>query len=151
MKLYISSDHTGFELKKGIIDFAKKSLGLDMEDLGPFSLDPLDDYPIYIRKVAAKVSEDPEHVKGIVLGRSGQGEAMASNRFPNVRAAVYYGGPLEIIKLCRQHNDSNILSLGSMQLSEVEAFNAVKLWIETQFSEEERHVRRIKEIEEPIQ
>jgi ribose 5-phosphate isomerase B len=151
MKYYISSDHTGFELKKGIIDFAKKSLGLDIEDLGPFSLDPLDDYPIYIRKVAAKVFEDPENVKGIVLGLSGQGEAIASNRFSGVRAAVYYGGPLDIIRLCRQHNDANVLSLGTMQLSEAETLSAVKLWIETQFSEEERHVRRIKEIEEPIQ
>ena len=87
------------------------------------------------------------NTKAIILGGSGQGEDMVANKFEGVRAAEYYGGNLEIVKLSREHNDANVLSLGARFLSLEEAKEAVKLWLETPFSNEERHARRISEIE----
>jgi ribose 5-phosphate isomerase B len=84
--------------------------------------------------------------KGIVIGGSGQGEAIAANKVKGVRAAVYYGGSLDIVKLSRTHNDSNILSLGARFLTQEEAIEAIKVWLETPFNNEERHKRRIKKI-----
>jgi ribose 5-phosphate isomerase B len=79
---------------------------------------------------------------GIVIGHSGQGEAIVSNRIPGIRAAVYYGGPKEIITLSREHNNANILSLGANFLSNEEALESVLLWLQTKFTEESRHQRR---------
>lgn len=93
------------------------------------------------------MSENPDNSKAIVLGGSGQGENMVADKFPNVRSAEYYGGNLEIVKLSREHNNANVLSLGARFLSLKEAGEAVKLWLETPFSNEERHANRIKEIE----
>ena len=86
--------------------------GYDIEDCGAFDFDPLDDYPDFIIPAAEKVANQPNS-RGIIIGGSGQGEAMAANRIQGVRAAVYYDGPLEIIKLSRLHNNANILSLGA--------------------------------------
>ncbi len=146
MKIYIGSDHAGFELKNTLIDFL---IGLDYEvsDEGAFKYDEQDDYPDFISKVAKKVSENPDENKGIVLGGSGQGEAIVANRFSGVRAVVYYGGNKEIIELSREHNDANILSLGARFLSEDNTKEIVKLWLETKFSGEERHRRRIEKID----
>ena len=146
MKIYFASDHAGFEMKKELIPFVKE-LGFEVEDVGPFSFNPDDDYPDFVKQAAFSVSIDPEHSKAIVLGMTGQGEDMVADKFPHVRSAEYYGGPLDIIKLSREHNDANILSLGAKFLSLDEAKTAVKLWLETPFSEEERHKRRIEEIE----
>jgi ribose 5-phosphate isomerase B len=147
MKIYFASDHAGFEMKNTLMEFVKE-LGFEVEDCGAYELNPEDDYPEFIKKAAQAVSENPEDSKAIILGGSGQGEAMAANRFPNVRAAVFYGGPKEVIMLSRGHNDANILSLGARFLSLDEAKEAVRLWLETPFSGEERHRRRIKEINE---
>ena len=106
-----------------------------------------DDYPEFIKKAAKAVSEATDGSRAIVLGGSGQGEDMVADKFPNVRSAEYYGGNLEIIKLSREHNDANVLSLGARFLSLDEAKEAVKLWLETSFSDEERHKRRIDQIE----
>ena len=146
MQIYIGSDHAGFELKEKLKGYLKER-GYDVADSGPYAYDQADDYPDYITPVARKVSENPDTVRGIILGGSGQGEAMMANRFANVRAMVYYGGPLDIIKVARGHNDANILSLGARFMSEDEAKSALELWLETPFSDEERHVRRIKKIE----
>ncbi|MBU4480196.1 RpiB/LacA/LacB family sugar-phosphate isomerase [Patescibacteria group bacterium] len=145
-KIFLASDHAGFELKDVLIDFLI-SLDYEVSDQGAFEYDEQDDYPDFISKVAKKVSENPRDSKGIILGGSGQGEAIVANRFPDVRAVVYYGVNLEIIKLSRQHNDANILSLGARFLSEEEAKNSVELWLKTDFSGEERHQRRIDKIE----
>lgn len=145
MKIYIGSDHAGFEYKKAI-KHQLETLGEEVFDKGPSSLDPSDDYPDYIAPVAKAVSEDAT-AKGIVIGGSGQGEAIVANRYPNVRAVVFYGGPHEILKLSREHNDANILSLGARFLTEDEALAAVKTWFSAKFSHEERHERRIKKIE----
>lgn len=146
MKIYIATDHAGFELKEALAKYLADDLKHEVVDLGAETLDDADDYPDFIARAAKEVSRDPEHVKAIVLGGSGEGEAMVANRFPNVRAAVYYGGTLDIVRLSREHNDANILSLGARLLSVDEAKRAVKLWLETQFSGDERHVRRIKKI-----
>ena len=148
MKIFLASDHAGFELKKVLYDELSKS-GFDVIDKGPLAYNPDDDYPNYIEDAAEEVSKDTA-CKGIIIGGSGQGEAIVANRFPHVRAVVFYGGDSEIIKLSREHNDANVLSRGSRFVTNDEALSAVKLWLNTPFSNEERHVRRIKEIDEII-
>ncbi|OGD68485.1 ribose-5-phosphate isomerase [Candidatus Campbellbacteria bacterium RIFCSPLOWO2_01_FULL_34_15] len=146
MKIYIASDHAGYELKQKLIEYLLDE-DFDVSDEGTFEFDVQDDYPDFISKVAEKVSKDSKNSKGIILGGSGQGEAIVANRFKNVRAAVYYGGDLDIIKLSREHNDANILSLGARFISFDTAKNTVNLWLNTAFSEDERHLRRIKKID----
>lgn len=145
-KIYIGTDHAGFELKEKLIPFLKE-LGHEIVDKGAYEYNEKDDYPDFISQVAKEVSRDPNNSKGIVLGGSGQGEAMISDRFKNVRTAVYYGGNIEVVKLSREHNDSNILSLGARFITEEQAKTAVKLWLNTPFSKEEKHTRRIKKID----
>lgn len=145
MRIYIGSDHAGFELKRELVKFLEEK-GYKVFDCGPEVYDHGDDYPDYISKVAEAVSQESD-AKGIVLGWSGQGEAMAANRFPNVRCALFYGGTKHIITLSREHNDANILSLGAHFITTKEAKEAVNLWLDTEFSGEERHERRIKKID----
>ena len=145
MKIYISSDHAGFDLKTHLITFFKDK-NFDVADKGPFEKNPDDDYPDLIALVAEEVSQNPLEALGIVIGLSGQGEAMAANKFQNVRAGVYYGGPKEIVELMREHNNANVLSLGAKFLSKEEAEMAVALWLETKFSNDPRHVRRIEKM-----
>lgn len=147
MKIYIATDHAGFEMKERLVPYLKNDLGHEVIDMGAHKLDPYDDYTGFIPHAAREVSRDPGLARGIVLGGSGEGEAMVANRFPNVRCAVYYGGTLDIVRLSREHNDANMLSLGARFLSLDEAKSAVKLWLATPFSEDERHVRRIENIE----
>lgn len=145
MKIFIGSDHAGFELKEKLIPFLKE-LGHEVEDKGAYTYDPQDDYPDFIRPVAEAVSRDLE-ARGIVLGGSGQGEAVCANRTRGVRTALWYGGSHETLKLSREHNDANVLSLGARLIGEEEALDAVKLWLETPFSGDERHKRRIEKID----
>lgn len=141
MKIYLATDHAGFELKEKLKPFFVE-LGHEVEDLGAFNYDKNDDYPDFISKVASAVSNEADS-RGIIFGKSGQGEAMVANRHAGIRAGVFYGGNLEIVKLLREHNNSNILSLGAGFISEDEAKEAVKIWLETPFSGDERHIRRI--------
>lgn len=161
MKIYVASDHAGFALKSMLVPFLK-ALGHDIEDCGAFEFDIADDYPPIVARAARKLSEDiaaGKESRAIVIGASGQGEAMVANRFPAVRCALYYGAPaksqtdaagreLDMIASTREHNDANALSLGARFLSESEAKETVQRWLETQFPGEERHVRRIKQIDE---
>jgi ribose 5-phosphate isomerase B len=142
MKLFIASDHAGFELKKFLVERLSLA-GQDVRDLGPKEFKADDDYPDYVSLVAKEVSREPSLVKGIVIGASGQGEAMCANKFYGVRAAVYYGGNMDVIKLSREHNDANVLSLGARFMSPADALSAVNAWIATAFSGDERHKRRI--------
>ncbi len=142
-RIYLGSDHAGFELKNRIKKLLDE-LGLEYEDVGPDKFNPDDDYPDFIIPVAQKVAENSGS-KGIVLGGSGQGEAIAANKIKGIRAALYYGGSLDIIRLSRLHNDSNILSIGARFVNGEEAVTAVKLWLETEF-EGGRHQRRIEKI-----
>ncbi len=150
-KVYIGTDHAGFDLKQELVPFIKK-LGYEVVDCGAYIYEKDDDYPDYVTPVAKAVALNPHHNVGIVLGGSGQGEAIVANRFPNVRAIVFYGdrglfSKKDIIKLGREHNDSNVLSLGARFLKTREAKNAVHEWLLTHFSHKERHSRRIKKIE----
>lgn len=150
MQIILASDHAGFALKNHLADFLK-DLGFTVVDKGPFSFDHDDDYPDYVNLVADEILRNPDNSRGIIIGFSGQGEALSVNRFRGIRAVVYYGGNPEIIKLSREHNDSNILSLGANFMTEAEADSAVKLWLATEFSGEERHVRRLKKVDEYAQ
>lgn len=148
MKIYLATDHAGFELKKELASYLKE-LGCDVEDCGAYEHEGGDDYPDFIEGAMEGVVNDQDRGKasrGIILGGSGTGEAICANRFSGVRAAVYYGGNKEILTLSREHNDANVLSLGARFLSTDEAKEAVQLWIETKFSGEERHNRRIKKL-----
>ncbi|MBI2598993.1 RpiB/LacA/LacB family sugar-phosphate isomerase [Candidatus Curtissbacteria bacterium] len=144
MKVFIASDHAGFELKKALVAYLK-SKGLEVRDCGNEVFDKDDDYPDFIYPCAKNVGENLGSL-GIVIGGSGQGEAICANKARGVRAALYYGAKLDIIKLSKEHNDANILSLGARFLTEDEAKEAVDLWLSTKFSGEERHARRIAKI-----
>jgi len=145
-KIYFAADHWGFELIPKLVDFVKE-LGYETEHCGPFEYDPEDDYPDFIQKAAASVAEDPENRRGVIFGKSGQGEAMCANRHKGVRAAVYYGGPTEIVTLSREHNNANVLSLGAGFIDIEAAKEAIALWLESPFPEEERHMRRIRKLD----
>lgn len=144
--IYLASDHRGFELKAHVKQWLDE-LGYAYEDCGPFELDPDDDYPDYVHRAAQKVAEDPGEHRAIVLGMSGQGEAMVANRYRGVRAAVYYGGERPYILLSREHNDANVLSLAASFLTVEDTRLTVQKWLATPFSGDERHVRRIEKID----
>ena len=161
MKIYIGSDHAGYELKEKLTNYL---IGLNYEvaDKGAFSFDANDDYPDFIKPVAEAVAENVES-RGIIIGGSGFGEAMCANRVKGARALVFYGpmlakssvdvsgresnDPYELVRLSRMHNDSNIISLGVRFISEEEAKEAIKIFLETKFSGDERHIRRIKKLD----
>jgi len=142
MRVHFATDHAGFELKEELVNFVANDLGYEVVDHGAKELDPTDDYPDYVAEAAAAVAAAGKDGRGIVIGKSGQGEAMAANRFPGVRAMVYYSAPLEVAILSREHNDSNVLSLGAGFISTEEAKTVVQRWLATDFSGDERHVRR---------
>ena len=142
-KIILATDHAGFELKEQIKRYLNKE-GYEVDDMGANSFDKEDDYPDFIIPAAKKVAK--EKCLGIIFGGSGQGEAIAANKVKGVRAALYYGKNLDIIKLSRTHNKTNILSLGARFLGKEEATKAVKTWLSADFNNEERHIRRIRKI-----
>ncbi|MEX0910177.1 MAG: RpiB/LacA/LacB family sugar-phosphate isomerase [Candidatus Paceibacterota bacterium] len=144
--IVVGCDHAGFELKEHIKNFLR-SKGYQVEDEGAFKYDETDDYPKVCRIVAKRIAGGGGAYCGLLFGGSGQGEAMTANRVLGARATVFYGGNQDILKLSREHNDANILSLGARFLTEAEAEAAVLLWLETSFSNEERHSRRVKKID----
>lgn len=147
MKIFLATDHAGYELKEAV----RKHLldkGFTVEDCGAYEFDPYDDYPDFIALAAEGVSKDPEESKAIIFGSSGQGEAIVANKFPGVRAVVFYGGDNrgEIVTLSREHNDANVLSLAGKFLSQEEAKRLVDIWLKEPFRGDARHVRRIEKI-----
>lgn len=153
MKIFVGSDHAGFGLKSHLITFLQE-LGYEVVDKGAFEYNELDDYPDFVAPVAREVAKHPNEDRGVIFGGSGQGEAMCANRFKHVRAAVYYGNresivdePESILKRTRQHNDANILSLGARYITLDEMKEAVKEWLETPFSTDEKHARRINKMD----
>jgi ribose 5-phosphate isomerase B len=149
--IIVAADHAGFALKEVVKTFLEGNK-YQVVDVGAHSLVDGDDYPTYMSAAALKVAQDIEgHTKAIIFGGSGQGEAIVANRYPGVRAAVWYGGGktadnLDIIRLSREHNDANVLSIGARFVTEDEAKKAVELWLATPFSKEEKHQRRIEQI-----
>ena len=149
-KIFVGTDHAGFEMKEKLVPFIKKHV-YEVTDCGAFKYEEFDDYPDFIAPLAKAVSDQPEKIKGIILGGSGQGEAIVANRFPNVRAVVLYANPIykvsDIVKLSREHNDANILSLGARFLALSDAKEAIREWLGTQFSNEYKHIRRLKKLD----
>lgn len=149
MKVYLGSDHGGYDLKEELkIWLAENNIGV--KDMGAHTFDPGDDYPDFIFPVAEKVAEDSDSL-GVIIGRSGNGEAIAANKLRGIRAALCLNE--EMAKKAREHNNANILSLGADHISVDDAKKILKVFLETNFSNDERHVRRIekiKKIEEGI-
>ena len=154
MKIYIGTDHAGYVLKEKLVS-SLKGQGYEVIDMGAFEYNEEDDYPDFVVPVARAVSKDPDKVKGIILGGTGEGEAIAANRFPYVRAVVYYGSAKPVVEnesnivvRSREHNNSNILSLGARYFTEESVMEAVDLWLNTPYSEDPRHIRRLAKIDQ---
>jgi ribose 5-phosphate isomerase B len=149
MKIYIATDHAGFELKEQVKKHLEEQ-GKEVYDCGALTYEQGDDYPEYMVRAAENVHKDALHDPSfaIIFGGSGQGEAIVANRFRHVRAIVYAGGNLELVKLGREHNDANVLSIGARFVTLSEALQAIDLFLSTEFTHEERHVDRIIQIEE---
>ncbi len=152
MKIFIGTDHAGYVLKEKLV-ISLQGEGYEVIDKGAYEYNEDDDYPDFVIPVAQEVNKDPDNVKGIILGGTGEGEAIAANKFPNVRAAVFYGDakPVvddesNIIVRSREHNNSNVLSLGARYFTEESVMDAVHLWLNTSYGGEERHVRRLAKI-----
>ncbi len=145
MKIFLAADHAGFELKEFLSNHLIQ-LEYNVEDCGAYEMDSTDDYPDFIIPAARKVASDPDS-RGIIMGGSGQGEAMAANRIKGVRAAVYYDGPIDIVRLSRSHNNANILSLGARFILNKKAVEVVKMWFNEPF-EGGRHQKRIDKLDE---
>jgi len=144
MKIYLATDHAGFSLKEEIKKFLITHK-YDIEDCGAFSFEKGDDYPNFIVKAAEKVSQGQD-LKGIVFGKSGTGEEIVANKIRNIRA--FTGVDEKNVRLAREHNDANILSLGSEFVDFEKARKLVKIFLNTPFSKELRHQRRLDEITE---
>ena len=155
--VYFAADHAGFALKQALMEHIH-AMGHEVEDVGAFSLDHDDDYPDFVTPCAERVARN-EGSFGIIIGGSGQGEAMCANRVKGVRAAVFYGpmpvtesldiegghseDGFDLVRLARRHNNANVLSIGARFMSGKEAVEAVQLFLETPFSDSPRHARRI--------
>jgi ribose 5-phosphate isomerase B len=158
--VYLATDHAGFALKEHLVEFLTRK-GYAVHDLGAPALDPNDDYPELIAPCAEAIVAAEGGALGIVIGSSGQGEAMVANRTKGIRATVFYGEAkapdaldaegthgtdgYDIVRISRQHNDANILSLGARFITEAQAEEAVTVFLSTPFSTEERHQRRLLE------
>ena len=139
MRVFLGSDHAGFELKRRLIDHLTAA-GHEPVDCGPYAYDPEDDYPPYVLAAAAATVAEAGSL-GVVIGGSGNGEAIAANKVPGVRAALAW--TQETAQLGRMHNDANVISIGARMVSEDDAVGFVDTFLATDFTGEERHARRI--------
>jgi len=146
MRIHIATDHAGMELSAFLVQ-ELTTLGHELIDHGPKVYDALDDYPGFcIAAAKAVVSDQDSGIRalGIVLGGSGNGEQIAANKVPGVRAALIWNP--DTAKLARDHNDANVCALGARQHTQAEVLDLVKIFVESGFSNDERHVRRIGKI-----
>ena len=141
--IYLGADHAGFHLKEELKKYLEE-LGYEYEDLGNKELDPLDDYPDFALKVAERVAETKE--KGILICSTGLGMCLTANKIKGIRAVVIWDKFTAIQS--REHNDANIICLAGKVLDLETAKKILRVWLETEFSQEERHVRRLKKVEE---
>jgi ribose 5-phosphate isomerase B len=142
VRVYLGSDHAGFELKAALIASLTQA-GHEAVDCGPSSYQPDDDYPVYVMRAAAAVAGESGSL-GIVIGGSGNGEQMAANKIRGIRAALVWSE--ETARLARLHNDANVLSLGAREYSIDDAVGFAKVFVGTAFSEAPRHERRLQMI-----
>jgi ribose 5-phosphate isomerase B len=142
MRVYLGSDHAGFALKQRLLGHLA-GLGHESVDCGPSDLDDDDDYPPYCLLVGTRVAADPGSL-GIVIGGSGNGEAIAANKVRGIRCALAFSE--ETARLGREHNDANVLSLGARMYDEETAVRFAEVFLATPFSDAERHVRRIAQV-----
>lgn len=139
MRIYLGSDHAGFELKGRLIEWLRQA-GHEPIDCGPSSYVPDDDYPPYVMRAASSAIADPGSL-GIIIGGSGNGEQIAANKIRGVRAAVAWSD--ETASLARLHNNANVLSLGARMYSIEDALGFAKVFVQTEFSGAARHARRL--------
>lgn len=139
--IHLATDHAGFAHKNAVRDWLLQE-GYVVVDHGAMTLDPEDDFPDFIQLAAQAVAKTPAHNRAIIFGGSGQGEAMQANRYKGVRAAVFYGGPEEIVPLSREHNDANVLSIGARFVSVDKAKELIWTWLHTSPRTEEKYRRR---------
>lgn len=147
MVIHIATDHAGFKHKEAIYSWLNDE-GYEVIDHGATELDSQDDFPDFISLAAAAVSEYPDTTKAVIFGGSGQGEAMVANRYSNVRATVYYGGDESIPSLSRQHNDSNVLSIGARFVDIDIVKKVIWEWLHTEPLTDEKYQRRNDKIED---
>lgn len=143
--IYLAADHGGYQTKEELKAYLNE-LDFEFEDLGAADLNPNDDYVDFAAKVAKKVAENPEESKGVMICRSGIGMDIVANKFKGVRSAQVFNS--EMAKKSREHNDANVLSLAADYIDKEIIREIVKVWLETEFSGEERHVRRLDKIKE---
>ncbi|GIJ36067.1 MULTISPECIES: ribose-5-phosphate isomerase [Micromonospora] len=144
MRVYLGSDHAGFELKVHLANHLAKQ-GYEVVDIGPHAYDPEDDYPAFCLHAGTRVVADPGSL-GVVIGGSGNGEQIASNKVAGVRAALAWN--VETAQLGRQHNDANVVAVGARQHTLDEATAIVEAFLTTSFSGSDRHARRIAQVAE---
>lgn len=144
MRVYLGSDHAGFELKVHLANHLAKQ-GYDVVDVGPHSYDPDDDYPAFCLHTGDRVVADGTGL-GVVIGGSGNGEQIAANKVAGVRAALAWS--VETAQLARQHNDANVVAVGARQHTLDEATGIVEAFLTTPFSGNDRHARRITQVAE---
>ena len=142
MRVYLGSDHAGFELKNHLVEHLQKQ-GHEVVDVGPHEYDSEDDYPPFCLHTGARVVADPGSL-GVVIGGSGNGEQIAANKIAGVRSALVWR--VEIAQLARQHNDSNVCSIGAREHTPEEAAAFVDAFLATPFSGNTRHQRRIDQL-----
>ena len=139
MRVHLGSDHAGFELKQALLSYLAEH-GHEPVDHGPPAYDAQDDYPPYVRRAAQATAAEPDSL-GVVIGGSGNGEAIAANKVAGVRCALAWS--LETARLGRQHNDANVVSVGARMHDEATALQLVEAFLATPYSGEDRHTRRI--------
>jgi ribose 5-phosphate isomerase B len=139
MRVYLGSDHAGFELKNHLVEWLNAA-GHEPVDCGPHIYDPVDDYPPFCLRAATRTVADPGSL-GLVIGGSGNGEQIAANKVRGVRAALAWSE--QTATLAREHNDANVLSIGARMHPQEDAVRFVELFLATPYSHEERHQRRI--------
>src|SRR3954470_21154741 len=144
MRVYLGSDHAGFELKSHLVNHLTKQ-GHDVVDVGPHVYDPEDDYPAFCLATGTKVVADPGSL-GIVIGGSGNGEQIAANKVEGGRSALGWKG--DSPRRPRQHNDANVCSIGAREHTPDEAATFAEAFLTTPFSGNERHARRIAQLTE---
>jgi ribose 5-phosphate isomerase B len=142
MRVYLGSDHAGYELKVHLAGHLTRH-GYEVVDVGPVSYDPEDDYPAYCLHTGARVVAEPGSL-GVVIGGSGNGEQIAANKVPGIRAALAWS--TETARLAREHNDANVVAVGARMHSLDDAAEIVRTFLDTAFSGNERHARRIAQV-----